>query len=808
MTTKIHVYLWFFLLFLPACGGGGSGDDRQTSSTSAINTDIVEYSGIFLGSVVSGVHYRVTLDELVRDGITGSDGTFHYFSRKTAVPSVTFSVGNLILGTFQPSLRDGQKITVFDLVDATDLEAETKAVNIYRLLRSLDNTESLDSIEIAASVHGVLSGMAEKKVAELSPAVFEGALGTVVGTLSTAGYLRSGVAGLVPRAAVKAHIEQTKRQEDASQVGTLTVAVGAETVQADGVRPVVLQAEVRGTNQTPLPGVRVQFQTTTGSLSDTDPYSAVRLTDRFGKASVFLTAPVQPGIAAVLVRAGGWSETKTVTFVAPDRVPPDSSLGMGTASLRFAVDESFLYVQAVGQREQISVTLFVTDGLGNPLNETAMGYAPNANNVRITMQSHPGGGEMLSGVRRLLGAKSGADVETVSDRSSITLRTTAGEAVIHLRSGRLPGVVVLKAELLDQNGTVLTSAVSTPVAIASGPPHTILFSRSSNDGLINLSIFGLGGVYCQMGSVLVTDRYGNAVPDGTTLSLGLVDAILQEGSGKISKDSNRIMDSSGHSFDLATTQVNGAVRQIQVGDRVLIPTDVTPANRSRFVQTMGGADWLDVDSVYKSDAENISYFVGAALRGGAIHGYAEVSNNSSCEPAKLTTGVTRTTGGIAPLRITYPANEETILNGCFEDMTMDTRYGNPRSSQVLAIASTGDASMTTIDKGGFCFHAAAPFSLKAVPDVVGSSTAMVVTLKDASSVPVPFIPVTCTAVTETGSSGKTSVRITPNTGSLTNRHGQAFFYVEVSGEASPVSDSAQIICLAKDARLLVHVRIP
>ena len=780
MATKIHPYLWFFLLLLSACGGGGSGDDRQTPATSAVDTNIIEYAGIFSGSVVSGVQYRVTLDELVREGITGADGTFHYFSRKPAVPTVTFSVGNLILGTLQPLLRDRQKITVFDLVDATNVEAETKAVNVYRLLRSLDNTEDIETIEISATVRDRLSKMPEKKVAELSPTVFEEELER---------YLPK---GLVPRADVEAHIEQTKRQEDASQVETLAVVTGAETVQADGVRPVILQAEVRGTNQTPLSGVRVQFQTTAGSLSPTNAYGAVRLTDSHGKASVFLTAPVQPGIATILVSAGGWSETRTVTFVAPDRAIPTSS-GQNSASIQLSVDETPLFVQAVGQQEQTRVTISIADGLGNPLNET--GYAAHVNNVRVTMQSHPHGGEMLSGVRRLPGAVSGADVETVSDSQTIKIRSTGGEAVVNLRSGQLPGVVELKVELLDMDDTVLASALSTEVAIASGPPHTIVMSRS-NDVPINLSSFGLGGAYCQIGSVLVTDRYGNAVPDGTALSLGLVDAVIQKGLGKISKESSLLIDMSGKSFATATIKINGVARQIQRGDRVLIPTEVIPSDRSRFVHISGSAESLGVDLAYGSDAEKMSYFVGAALRGGAIHGYAEVSNLSTCDPAKLTTGITRTTGGIAPLRITYPANKETILKGCFDDI------------QVLAIASTSDGSMTTIDTGGFCFHAATPWKFQAIPDVLSGSTSVTVTLEDAYGIRLPSVPVVCTSIISTNASKTLSVSVTPKTETMTDSDGKATFYVEVSGGGGDIPDSAQILCLAKDARLSINIRIP
>ena len=485
-----------------------------------------------------------------------------------------------------------------------------------------------------------------------------------------------------------------------------------------------------------------------------------------------------------------------------------------------AVREEHLFVQGVGKLEQAQITVSVLDGLGNPLDETASGYAQSSNNLRVTLQTRPGGGEMLSGLRRLVGADRGVDMETVRDGQSVEVRTTAGEAVVTLRSGSLPGVVALKSELLDTDGTtVLATAISALIVISSGPPHSMVLTHAFNDSLVNMSIFGLSGTYCQTGSVLVTDRYGNAVPNGTPISLGLVDTIIHEGYGEIMKDSSDLTlvsseDGFQPSFDTATAMVGGVPRQIQAGDRILIPTEASPADRSRFVKTTGSATQLDADLAYlravdDSERKDIHYLVGASLRGGAIHGYSDVSVDAGCDPVNLTTGITTTAGGIAPVRVTYPANKETILTGCFENVMEDERHANPRSAQVLAIASTNDGLTTTINHGGFCFHAAAPSKLTAVPDVLSYSTSLTITLEDAGGVRLPFIPVTCTSVISTTSSGFTSVDLTPKIGSITDENGQAFFHVEVSGgESGIVSDYADIVCLAMDARLTVNVRVP
>ena len=839
MVAKITRLFLLFLLFLTACGGGGSGDDQGMAAADSSDSDltgVTDYSGVFVGSVVSGVHYRATSDDISRDDITATDGTFKYSSRNGAASTVTFSIGDMILGSSQLLPVNGQKTTVFDLVDATDPEAANKAVNLYRFLRSLDETDDFETITITDKVRDALSGVGEKRLAELSPAAFDAEMDAIM--------LRSGVPKLVSRVAVEAHILQTKLQVDASRIETLTLATGTATVQADGVSQVLLRALVTDVNRKAVQGVRVQFQTTAGSLAADNVHTAVRITDAKGQAYVFLTAPRQPLAATVSISAGGLSEIGTLAFIAPDpvdtEVPADSQAGK-SASIQMTVDVGHLFVQGVGKVEQAQVIVSILDGLGNLLDETARGYAQSTNNLRVTMKSHPGGGEMLSGLKRQVGAGSGVDMEAVRDSQTIDVRTTNGKAVLTLRSGSLPGVVELQAKLLDIDGaTVVTTAFSTLIAIASGPPHSIVLTHSNNASLVNLVAFGLSGVYCQMGSVLVTDRYGNAVPDNTAISLGLIDAVIHAGSGTITKNSNYLtmvspddrfetMVPPDDGFASASIEVDGVQRQIQVNDRVLIPKGVFPADRMRFVKTTGSATQLQADLAYlraEGDPESMSiehYYVGASLRGGAIHGYSEVSRSSAdCDPTKLTTGITTTTGGIAPVRVTYPANKETILTGCFADVMDDKRHANPRSAQVLVIASTNDGSTTTIDDGGFCFNAAAPSRLMAVPDALSYSTSpiddlittLTITLEDAGGVRLPFIPITCSSVIAANFSGNMSVVVTPDSDAMTNKNGQVVFNqngqvgfnVKVAGGGG--GDLAAVVCSAMDAQISISVLVP
>lgn len=801
MFAKYNSLFLLLLLFLTACGGGGSGDGAPAD---AVVTGLTDFSGVFSGSVVSGVHYRASLDEISREGETGADGTFSYFSRDGVVAStVTFSIGEMILGHHQPLPVEGQGVTVFDLVDASDPEAEDKAINLYRFLRSLAGTEAAGDIQITPLMHRNLSGVGEKNLAEITPTSFDEVLRDV------------GVATLLSREAVLSHVLKTKLQEDAVRIKTLKVVLGAETAQADGVHKILLKAEVKAVNNKPVRGVRVQFQTTAGSFSDKTQQSlAARLTDTAGQASVFLTAPLQPLAATLSVAAGGWTEIREVAFVAPEP-PITGEPSEPLRSIQVFSGEKHLFVKGVGAVEQTQITLSVLDASGNPLNETASGYAQDTNNLRVTFQAHPGGGEVLSGLRRKAGALSGADMERVHDSQTIEVRTTMGEAVVDLMAGHRPGTVLLAVELLATDAvTVLASASSTPVSIASGPADTIVLTRSSGDLPVNLGTFGLSGVYCQMGSVLVTDRYGNAVPDGTPVSLGLVDTVIHEGSAVITKDSENLMLLSPEggfdaSFALAVTEVNGASRQIQSGDRILIPTEVASTDRSRFVMAVGHDTQLVAASTYLSrvddpESQNVRYLVGASLRGGAIHGYTEVAQPPGCDPVKLTTGRTLTVGGVAPIRVTYPASKETISVGCFEDPAVDGRHTNARSAQVLALASTNDGSTTAIDQGGFCFRPVTPNQLTVVRDVLMEGAALVFTLEDAHGIRLPFVPVHC-VVTFSGATPKKLAH--PG---ATNQDGQAFLYdKDLVEEGKGAGAFAAVVCQAQDASAVsMDVQIP
>lgn len=57
------------------------------------------------------------------------------------------------------------------------------------------------------------------------------------------------------------------------------------------------------------------------------------------------------------------------------------------------------------------------------------------------------------------------------------------------------------------------------------------------------------GFYSRRAGLIVTDRYGNAVPDGTVLNLGVLDSVLSAGTtGSTTASSAVLTDAAAHSL--------------------------------------------------------------------------------------------------------------------------------------------------------------------------------------------------------------------------------------------------------------------
>ena len=115
-----RIVRWWLLpvvaAMLAACGGG---------SGSSANADRV---ATFIDSHVAGLEFR----SATRSGLTDVNGNFPYQAGET----ITFSIGNLILGTITPT---GDKVTPLDLVPGVTSSTDPRVTRMLQVLQTLDS---------------------------------------------------------------------------------------------------------------------------------------------------------------------------------------------------------------------------------------------------------------------------------------------------------------------------------------------------------------------------------------------------------------------------------------------------------------------------------------------------------------------------------------------------------------------------------------------------------------------------------------------------------------------------------------------
>lgn len=118
---RSRAHLWIPLALaasLAACGGGSS------PGASVGPTQVAT----FIDSPVEGLTFR----SATRSGLTDRNGNFPYTPGET----VTFSIGNIVLGSMKPS---GDKVTPLQLVPGAANATEARVTRILRTLQSLDS---------------------------------------------------------------------------------------------------------------------------------------------------------------------------------------------------------------------------------------------------------------------------------------------------------------------------------------------------------------------------------------------------------------------------------------------------------------------------------------------------------------------------------------------------------------------------------------------------------------------------------------------------------------------------------------------
>lgn len=589
------------------------------------------------------------------------------------------------------------------------------------------------------------------------------------------------------------------------------VAVSASTASLDIGFPErfsTISATVRDANGELLRNATVQFSTTLGSFSATE--AITRTTAETGRggsndagngvAAVRLYPGQSAGSATVTVYVNGVQTTTTVTIagtaVEPERPVP--------ASISIAASERAIYVAGVGQMESSTITVRLLTSTGGAAKDAPAGI----NNVRVSFVTQPNGGELLLGTQ--------SSGQLVQNTKTLDVATTNGVATLTLNSGQLPGVVELKAEALDTTGASYSPAIQTTasvLSIASGPAHSIVFSYPIEAGIQNMG----NGTYRREGGLLVTDRYGNPVADGTVINLGVIDSVLlsnrapqinygfgstvTDGNASTTANSTILTDLSNALFQSAVITRNNTNRFIEAQDRVLI-FNAQAEDKSRFVAALPTqASSVAVNKNYLNTDTGLEYLVGASLLGMQVAGV---------DPAKegLVSGQAVTKDGAASFYLTYPANQDTISTGCVSP-NLDTRHSPRGSAQVFVVAEASGSSATTIDDRA-CFNYISPAVISSGITSISGDTVLSLEIRDQGAVRLPFLGFDAGISYGASNNGNLQVEVGHclATASLrTDLYGQCELQINTSGGTS--GDTATItLGVSGGTPLAISVTVP
>jgi hypothetical protein len=476
-----------------------------------------------------------------------------------------------------------------------------------------------------------------------------------------------------------------------------SITATPNSLPADGASISTIKVVLKDSNDNLVPdGTVVSLSTTTGTISSTNP-----TVTSLGVATFTLQAPNAASTATLSVpQVSGLTGSVTFGSTATTGAPANITITPGTNQL---------FVRGVGKTESTSISITVKDSAGNLISNPNIGV----NNIVVRFKTKPNGGETLTGTN--------ASGTTVSNNSSIDVATISGSASVTLQSGTLPGIIELEVEAKDATGTSLPSPVIAAlpqVSVSSGPPHTLVMSYSYLNSIINLN----NGFYKRKGGIIVTDQYGNAVPDGSVINLGAIDSVISSNTnpafgtsiadkdGSTTANADALTDAGGNgTFSSASITRNATSRSVQINDRILL-LNAQANDKSRFVTSILGDSSLKTQKAYNNTGSNLEYLIGSSLSGISISGTNPQNSDSE------QTGLATTKDGLATIYVTYPANQETINMGCFGNYPnnmsshlIDTRFSPAGSAQTWVIAEASENGATSLDDR-FCFAGINPWS--------------------------------------------------------------------------------------------------
>lgn len=469
----------------------------------------------------------------------------------------------------------------------------------------------------------------------------------------------------------------------------LTVTPSPNKISPNGSSTIAIQAKDGLGNPV---NAKVDLQTNLGTLS------AASVTLVNGQGTVILSAgPADLGTARVTAQAGTVTKTTDVVFAIDLTGEP--------AVITVEVKPGpIIDVAGVGGVETATLTATVTDSTGGAIIDVS-------SNVEFAIIDGPQGGE------RLIGG---------TDPNLLTLSSAGGKATATFQSGTLPGTVNVELRVTKRkNGDPLAPPLKVgfpKLTIKAGPPFGLFLGRSN-------AISQSGGLITHEYFAVLSDRYGNNVTDGTSVSFRQIFNILAEGTAGATTAGTSTFSQSDPGVSFLNPQ-----RRVSTGDTLIIYDDQS-AQRGGYIVASDPttANSLTVHSTFSQSEPTppeteLRWAVGNNRGGGVL--------------VPPTGGEVTTVDGVARWPNTYPGE---LINSpvyIFAE-TSGRKLGDARPFSLAWLAPT------KIEPLGFPDQLAAG---------VGSTVAVDVTVTDSSTptaYPIPNLPVTVTATVGTVTDGVT-----------------------------------------------------
>ena len=281
-----------------------------------------------------------------------------------------------------------------------------------------------------------------------------------------------------------------------TNIGSITLIAGSDTLPADGTSDVALRATVLGTDGQPRAATNVVFSSTLGDVEA----PGNKDTDSFGVAELLLTAGNFPGTATVTAVTGGFIAQVEIEFLAvpADSVSlvnvPDPIAPFGTTTMRATLLDGANPVPG----ETLNFSIDTNNSGGSLFDLTAVTDVNGQAEVTYTA-----GG--IAGVQ-----------DTIRVRLASNLEITATDAV-NVSAADVGSIVIsATSSTLIADGASQTRLIASVLDPSNNPAEGVIVTFMTGGG--NVCIYPSGGA-CAPGI--------SYTPAGGTDAAGLVEATLE-----------------------------------------------------------------------------------------------------------------------------------------------------------------------------------------------------------------------------------------------------------------------------------------